>query len=49
MTPSRMTREMAYPEAVSAKCVGCMMCVQQCPFRAIAVNELIPVPGQGSA
>ncbi len=45
----RMTCAMAYPESVPGKCVGCMMCVQECPFRAIAVNELVLVPGQGSA
>jgi len=38
----RMTREMAYPEAVIAKCVGCLDCVQQCPFEAIEVQELSP-------
>ncbi len=36
----RMTRDMAYPEAVIAECVGCLDCVQQCPFAAIEVREL---------
>ncbi len=39
----RMTREMAYPEAVISKCVGCLICVNQCPFDAIEVRELSTV------
>lgn len=35
-----MTREMAYPEPVAFKCVGCMMCVEQCPFDALEVKAL---------
>ena len=40
----RMTREMAYPEAVPLACVGCMDCVEQCPFDAIEVSESQPTP-----
>ena len=35
----RMTREMAYPEAIPSKCVGCLICAQQCPVNAIEVWE----------
>jgi ferredoxin len=35
-----MTREMAYPEGVPSRCVGCMICVEQCPFDAIEVEEV---------
>ncbi len=44
-TAIAMTREMAYPKAVSFACVGCMLCVDQCPFGAIEVNETASVPG----
>jgi ferredoxin len=40
-----MTEEMAYPEAVLGKCQGCMACVEECPFHALEVRELSPVPG----
>ncbi len=35
----RMTRDMAYPEAVPGKCNGCMACFKQCPFDALEVKD----------
>jgi formate hydrogenlyase subunit 6/NADH:ubiquinone oxidoreductase subunit I len=37
-----MSREVAYPEAVSLRCVGCQVCVEQCPVDAIEINERLP-------
>ena len=34
-----MTRDMAYPEAVSGACTGCLVCEDECPFGAIVVIE----------
>lgn len=36
----RMTRDMAYPEPVPGKCVGCLDCFSECPFDAVEVKEL---------
>jgi formate hydrogenlyase subunit 6/NADH:ubiquinone oxidoreductase subunit I len=37
-----MPREVAYPEVVSMRCIGCMTCVEQCPLVAIEVVERLP-------
>jgi len=42
----RMPRQRAYPEAVPSACVGCMICVQECPFAAIEVEEPIASAGR---
>ncbi len=36
----KMTREMAYPEPVAGRCVGCLECFKQCPFDAIRVKKV---------
>ena len=40
-----MDRLTAYPAAVPGACVGCMVCVQECPFAAIEVLPPDPPPG----
>ncbi len=36
-----MKREMAYPQAIEGKCIGCLECVRECPFNAIEVSDSI--------
>lgn len=36
----KMSRKMAYPESIEGKCIGCMDCVNECPFEAIVVTQL---------
>ena len=36
-----MPLESAYPEPIGGCCIGCLECMQECPFEAIEVSESI--------
>lgn len=34
-----MTPDMALPRELPGRCVGCMVCVEECPFDAVVVER----------
>ena len=37
----QMPREAAYPQGIDGACVGCMDCLEQCPFGALEITEIL--------